>query len=155
MGLRHHLADQGIPASSSQRAAADSGGRQHTATTKEGAKTARHVETGEDAVPRQSDTTVCRHDDKTETAGDIDQSAHYGSSLGLVAVEERSRCEPLDDTGYLPGEIDRILHSAVHALSCEGRHQVSGVAGEKPATVAPPIRDAGVKCVDRLPLDSD
>ena len=81
--------------------------------------------------------------------------AHHGGSFGLVAIEERGRREPLDDIGYLPSEIDRILDPAVHALAREGRHQVSGVAGEKPAIVAPAIRDAGVKSVDRLPFDPE
>ena len=64
-----------------------------------------------------------------------------------------SEASPLSDRGELPREIDRVLHAPVHSLPGERRHQMRGVARQEHPSYAPSVGDAGMKCVDGLPLD--
>jgi len=56
------------------------------------------------------------------------------AALDAVAAEQRFRVrQPAADQHQLPGEIERILHAGVHALSAGGAVDMDGVANQEHA----------------------
>ena len=131
----------------------DGGRRNNASPADKVAEAARQIEAGENRVASGGDRPVRRHDDRPEPAGDLNHLSHHRSTLDFICVEDLLGSLPVEDGGKFPRKIDRVLHPSVHALPCEGRHQVGGVAGKENPADTPAVSDAGVEGVDSLPLD--
>ncbi|MCY1410179.1 hypothetical protein D9M71_255440 [compost metagenome] len=76
-------------------------------------------------------------DDAAEFHGELDVMLGVLAALAGVAVEYFFAHDPGEDGVQTPAQGHRIPQSGAHAFAGEGRHQVSRVARDQAATVAP------------------
>lgn len=64
-----------------------------------------------------------------------DQVLSDASTFGLIRLKDRTVCRTIYNSGDLPTQIERVLHTDVHALTGLRRMGVHCVAGEEDAFV--------------------
>ena len=93
--------------------------------------------------------------DKAEyTIGGRDQTAGEADPLRLIAVEQPVGCATGQDRRQLPGQIDGVANSGVHALAAGGTVDVRGIAEQEGAALAEMLRHSVMHMIGRKPVYS-
>src|SRR5215469_1355132 len=75
--------------------------------------------------------------------------------LGVVGLQQPGTGYALEGERELPGEVMRVLHTRVAAVSAVRRYHVSGVAGQEHAPDLEPVRGVGHGPPGRDVVDDD